>query len=220
MINFQDYLNPNKGARNQALYGQFGMDPKGNNEVGAWARRLSQGVGLGAAQQVANWTNNTVPWGINTANYLQSWLSPGTRQARIQNQAGMINAQGRRSGDIAAQQILGQGGTQDQALALRAAALGRAQDASNQLVSTDLERLAQEQAALAPLISQLGGLSGLEPLLALGQFNEMRYRQNAQDKAQGGLGGLFGSLGGILGNALPMPKPAQQSPYSVIWGDM
>lgn len=204
--NAQDVFNYDKAN----LFGQFGMDPKGNNESGAWARRNQQitGVGLTNANDYA--VNTLEPARQSNLSFLLSQLNPGNVHAQTQQgAAGMIN-QGVSLGDQQAKAAGARGYSPEYMQAIRNAIAGNAQRSANQFIGGENQRLTQNAANAQGLISQ-GQQNPFQDLfMQLAQLIEGRSRQNAADKAAGsGLGSIgqiigmlgsggFGGLGGLL----------------------
>ncbi len=208
-ITLGDLISSDKNARNGALFGQFGMDPKGNNEIGAWARRTGQLAGYDFANQLAFQANNWTPWRQNLARQMMAWSQPGNFQAQTAlMQQGAMN-QGYQLGNQASRELLARGYNQSAADAVRLAMLGKAQRQANSYLGNEYERYMQQMTQLAPL---LGSLSIADPsmMLNLGQFIEGRSAANEAARRQGGLAGL-GNLIGMAAQYIPVGRPAQSS---------
>lgn len=194
--------NPNAldvyNKNDQNLFGQFGMNAKGNNESGAWARRNQQLVGSGLTQANDYSLNTLEPQRQANTNWLLAQLQPGNQQARDQRTAtGMVN-QGAALGNQQAMGAQARGYSPEYAQALRAIVQGSAQRNANQFLGGADQRMMQNQADAQGLIGQGMMNPFLQQFMQLAQLIEGRSQQNAADKARGGLGGLMGSLGSIL----------------------
>lgn len=192
--NASDVFSYNKGN----LFNQFGMNAKGNNESGAWARRNQQLVGSGLTQANDYSLNTLEPQRQANTNWLLAQLQPGNQQARDQRTAtGMVN-QGAALGNQQAMGAQARGYSPEYAQALRAIVQGSAQRNANQFLGGSDQRMMQNQADAQGLIQQGMNNPFLQQFMQLAQLIEGRSQQNAADKARGGLGGLMGSLGAIL----------------------
>lgn len=202
-ITLQDLISPDKKQRNSTLFGQFGMDPKGNNEIGAWARRAGQLAGYDFANQLAFQANNFTPWRQNLAQQMMAWSMPGNFQAQtaLMQQAALDQA--RQLGGQASRELLANGYSQQAADAVRMAMLGKAQRQANSYLGNEHERYMQQMSQLAPLLSSLS-IADPSLMLNLGQFIEGRSAANEAAKKQRGIAGL-GGLFGMISNFLPVP---------------
>lgn len=186
------------GKNNQNLFGQFGMDPKGNNEAGAWARRNEQLVGTGLTNANDYALNTLGPAREANTNWLLAQLQPGNQQARDQRTAtGMVN-QGAALGNQQSTGAQARGYSPEYAQALRAMIQGNAQRNANTFLGGADQRMMQNQASAQGLIGDAMQNPWMQQFMQLAQLIEGRSQQNAADKAKGGLGGLMGMLGSIL----------------------
>lgn len=188
------------GNNKQALFGQFGMDPKGNNESGRWGRQNQQLVGTGLTNANDFAVNQLEPARQNSLQSLIARAQAGNLQAQtMRNSQQMVN-QGREAGGQAAQGAYARGLSPEYQASLQNAIMGNAQRNANQYIGEEDQRLAQLQSALQQMIRDNQQNPFLGQFISLAQLIEQRYQQNQQDKMQGGLGGL----GSIIGNVLPM----------------
>jgi len=192
-----DILTGNK----QNLYGQFNQDPGGNNEIGSWLRRLSQGSGYQAAQGIG-FQNQLEPNRQGAIAGLVNASNPSNMVAQAQaGGQGAIN-QGLQAGQQNAQGLAHLGlGTGAQAGALTQGA-NMGTHAANQMLFNAYTPQAQTSAlqAILAAIGQAPG-AGLEQLLQMFGPIETRQQANYAQHQQGGLGG---ALGGLLGQGLGM----------------
>ena len=195
----QDVFANNK----QNLFGQFGMDPKGNNESGAWARRDQQLTGAGLTNATDYAVNTLEPARQNNLNFLVSQNQPGNLAAKTQRDVtGMLN-RGSALGDQQAKSAAARGYSPEFAQAIRAIIQSGAQRNANAYAGAENQRQNENALALNSLIQQGQQNPFLQQFMALAQLIEQRHQQNQAEKAQGGLGGLFGSLGQIA-SMIPM----------------
>lgn len=193
----QDVFNYDKNN----LFGQFGMDPKGNNESGAWARRNQQLTGYGLTNATDYAVNTLEPARQANLNYMLSMLNPGNVQAQTKSTAaGMVN-QGRSIGNQEATAAMARGFSPEFAQAIRNTIAANAQRNANQYVGQQDQRMMQNQQSALGIIgnSQVSPL--LQQFLALAQLIEGRNAQNQKEKAAGSglqsIGSLIGMLSGF-----------------------
>lgn len=203
-ITLADLLNANKAARNQALFGQFGMDANGNNEVGAWARRIAQPLGYNAASRAAFMNQLEPQRQAAIDGYIQSLL-PENIEAQARAVGNQFLAAAPAEGEDMARQLAFDNmglGAQEGA---RILANNRAIDARNKYLLALYSPEGRQQSFnnMIGAYNQAQDLN-LNNLLSTGQFIEQRYQQNAADRARGGLNGLVGTLGGFAGMASGM----------------
>jgi hypothetical protein len=195
--NAQDVFSNNR----ENLFGQFGMDWKGDNESGAWARRNQQVIGSGLTNANAYAANTLEPARQNNLNNVIGMLSPGNVQAKTQRVAqGMVN-QGASIGEQQAKAAQARGYSPEYAQAVRALLASRGQRAANEHIAGEDERLMQNAMIGADIISKSQQNPFLQQFMALAQLIEGRSAQNKADKEKGGLGGILGTLGSLAGMA-------------------
>lgn len=183
---------------NDALFGQYGMDPKGNNEAGAWARRNEQLVGHGLTS-ANDYANQLEPARQANLNYLLAMLSPGNAQAQTQRTVAGMQNQGAALGNQQGASAQAHGFSPEFAQAIRAMFAGNAQRNANQYAGNEDNRIMQNQANAQQLIQQGQQNPFLQQFLQLAQLIEGRSQQNAADRAAGSGLGSLGSLVGMLG---------------------
>lgn len=211
MITAENVLDPNKATRNESLYTKFGMDPNGNNEIGAWVRRLAQVSGEQAAQGLT-FRNSLEPerqgairagiTAANPANMVESAKARGEDYQRQGTEGGMRTAQALTMGGY------GEGAA--------AGALAAGANAGTKAANAELFRAyspEEQQKAYATILNYVAQATGmgLEELLKMFGLIETRSRQNQTDKQAGGLSGIFQDLAPLLQGmslpGLPMAKP-------------
>lgn len=208
MLTANDFLTGNK----QNLFGNFNMDATGNNEIGAWLRRLAQGSGEQASQGIA-FQNSLEPQRQGAITGLVNNSNPANMIANAQSQGqGYVRQAGAQGQQNAAR--LGQMG-------FGAGAQGGAvQNALNQGVQTKNQALfqanspeAQNQALQSMLqaIAQSPG-AGLNQLLQMFGPIEQRNSANAAAHANNGLGGT----GQLLGAGLSMWNPVAGAGFNAL----
>jgi hypothetical protein len=208
--NSQDVYGYNKDA----LFGQFGMDPKGNNESGAWARRNQQLVGSGLTDANSFALNTLEPARQGNLASILAYLSQGNEQARTQRNSQAMANQGKAQGDQSANAATARGFSPEYAEAIRALLTGNAQRSANQYVAGEGERVAQNSMNLGQILQQSQQNPFLQQFMALAQLIEGRHQQNQSEKSQGGLGGILGSLGQIASSIpFPGPQPKPEQPW-------
>lgn len=194
-----DILDPNKDQRNQTLFKNFGMDPNGNNEIGAWLRRLAQGSGYQAAQGIG-FQNQLEPQRQGAISALVNSANPSNMVAQAQASGqGLVN-QGSQYGQQSANNLAHLGlGAGAQAGAMQQSA-NQGQMGANNLLYQANSPQAQQMAlqSLLAAISQAPG-AGLNQLLQMFGPIETRQQANYAQHQNGGLAGI----GGILGSVLP-----------------
>lgn len=199
-ITSADLLNPNKNDRNNALFGSMGFDPKGNNEIGAWLRRLAQASGVSAAGGLGL-QNELDPQRQGAIRALVNINNPANMIQQAKGAGAGLQARGNEAGTINAQRIAQSGGGLGAQLGAQVAGQNAGIDASNQLLLNAYSPQAQSQALEMQVnVADQAAGPGLQQLLQMFAPIEQRSATNAAQKAQGGLGG-FGSL---LGSVLPM----------------
>lgn len=200
-ITLADLLNADKKKRNQALFGQFGMDPNGNNEVGAWARRIAQPLGYNAASRVAFMNQLEPQRQAVMSSYINSLMPENiySQAAAMRNRLqGGVAGQGQDLAHMLELQGLGAGAQAGAYLH----AQNQATDAANQylMALASPEGRQQSYANLMNAYNQAQDLN-LENLYNTGNFIEQRYQQNQADRKGSGLGGILGTIGGLAGMA-------------------
>jgi hypothetical protein len=176
-------INPNSedvfSGNWENLFGQYGMDPKGNNESGAWARRNQQLTGAGIT--------------------LLPYLSAGNTQQRVKQQADMMAKRGDLAGMKQASLAGGAGFSPEYQQALRQMASGKAQRNANEYIANTDEQVGQNAGMLNDIMARAQQNPFLPQFLALAQLIEGRHAQNNAEQQQGGLGGMLGSIGQLMG---------------------
>ncbi len=203
-ITSSDLLNPNKSDRNKVLFSQHGMDAGGNNEVGAWLRRLAQSAGQTAAGGFAL-QGELEPQREAAIRGLFELLNPANMVKNAQTQGqGMISG-ARDAGARNAAQIGQLGGNQGAMLGAVNQAQNQGTNASNQLLLNAQSPGAQTDALMKQLqVFQQAIGPGFEQLLQMFNPIEQRSATNAAQKAQGGFSGILSSLAGsILPSLIP-----------------
>lgn len=195
----QDVFNPDKKARDEALFGQYGMDSGGDNEAGAWGRRNEQLMGAGLTRANDFSLNFLEPGRQANLTNLMAYLQPGNTAERVKRQAQLIATRGAQLGNKQASMAGGQGFSPEYQAALRQMFAGKAQRQGNEYMGTTDEQTAQNSMALNQIIQQGQNNPFLPQFLALAQLIEGRSGQNKADQAQGGFGGILGSIGQIAG---------------------
>lgn len=192
-ITYQDLLTNNKGN----LFSQYGMNPKGDNEGGAWARRTMQPVGAGLANQALFASNELEPARQSAYRYLMALSQPGNQEGvtnRLQNEA--KTAYGN-AGAQASQGAAMHGLSPEFAQALEAGFRLAGTGAANDALLGEQDRKANAMSMLAQMASQGQQSPLLQLFQSLFQDIEGRSQANKADRANGGLGGILGSLGSI-----------------------
>lgn len=195
MITTQDILSGNR----QNLFGNYSMDAKGNNEVGAWLRRLSQGAGENAAYGLG-FQNSLEPQRESAITGLINNLNPANQVANAQGVGQSLIRQSANQGTQNAARLAQMGfgaGTQGGAVQ---DALNQGTRANNAAIFQANSPQAQTQSLqdILMAIQQAPG-QGLNQLLQMFSPIETRQQANYAQHQNGGLGGAFG---GLLGTAL------------------
>lgn len=193
---FSDYLT--KEGRN-SLYTRFNMDPKGNNEVGAWIRAISQGMGYNVANRTAFLAQQeaarqaAIEDAIAQSSPENMYANAGEAKARLLATA---NEEGAGDAATARQFGLGAGAQAGAVLARRNNAIRQGNDYLTYLGSPE-----GRDAMTKTRLNAIGYAenTGLDNLLNAGSFIEQRHRQNASEKAAGGLNGFISTAGQLAG---------------------
>jgi len=200
-LSLNGLLESDKTKRDQNLFKSFGMDANGNNEVGAWARRLAQVLGYNSASRVAYMNSLEPQRQAQISSYIQS-LQPENIYSNAEAYRNRATTGGMDQGQalaaLMAQQGLGAGA--------QAGAMLKAQNQATQSGNSYLTNAmsAQGRQNAMQAVQQGYNLSrdmGLNELYETGGFIENRSRQNLADKSQGGLMGSLGSLVGMVPSA-------------------
>lgn len=216
-----DVYNYDKGN----LFTQFGMDPKGNNESGKWARGNQQITGYGLTDANDYAVNTLEPARQANLSNLLAMLQQGNVQAQTQRNSQAMLQQGQGIGNQQAAAAQASGLSPEFIIALKNAAIGNAQRNANQYIGGENQRLMQNQMNAQGLIQQGQQNPFAQLFLQLAQLIEGRSAQNAADKAAGSglgqLGQLVGMLGGGgFGNLFGQQKQQAPSWMSKIGGFM
>jgi hypothetical protein len=194
--NTGDLLNPDKKGRNQALYGRWGGDPKGNNEIGRMFRDLSAGWYPISASRVG-FANEVEP--MRQAMLRQAFYdaSPMGQQSAIDDARAKLQSGAIDAGNTMARYLRANGGGIG---AEQGAMINSMNQANNQAGQMQQQLMSpQGQMAMRQMLSQLYGQAqdpGLEPLAGMFGAIEQRHQQNAAEQASGG---FAGSMMPILG---------------------
>lgn len=209
-LSYSDILLGNKDA----LYGQVGMDWKGNNEGGKITRQLLQAMWPVIAQRLAamNQMNPEIMRAIE--NVTKAFSASGVADLAGEQNA-RLDQQAAKTGEYKAARVGAAGGSDITQEGVRMAEMNRATEAGNSYLN-DLYSPEKIAARSAGLVDFQGGLTQdlLQQLLAASGFVEQRNSANQADKARGGLGGLLGTLGqvaGMAGNFVPGAGAATQA---------
>jgi hypothetical protein len=181
------------------LFGQYGMDPKGNNESGAWARRNQQLTGAGMTGATDFAVNFLEPGRQANLRTLLPYLSAGNTQQRVKQQADMMAKRGDLAGMKQASLAGGAGFSPEYQQALRQMASGKAQRNANEYIANTDEQVGQNAGMLNDIMARAQQNPFLPQFLALAQLIEGRHAQNNAEQQQGGLGGMLGSIGQLMG---------------------
>lgn len=198
-ITYGDLTNPDKKQRNQDLFGKFGMDAGGDNEIGAWLRRLAQSSGERAAMGSAYQTGleqdrqGAISGIVANSN---PYNAVSQAQAQGSNLYNLLNTLGNRQAANLQFQGYGQGAQ----LGARTEAANKGMEGANQLLMNAYDPANQNQLLIQALqaIGQAGG-TGLQELLSMFGAIENRSQQNKADKQAGSGLGQIGSILGMLG---------------------
>ena len=186
----QDIYSDNKDA----LYNQFGLNPKGTNEGRPLARRMNQVVGYGLADSIGYGVNTLEPARQNALNYAIGMANPGNVQARTRRNATSMVQQGQALGSQEAKNARARGYSPEYAQAIRALLANRGQRQANQHVGQEDERMMQNQMGLTQMIGQ----NQVSPLM--GQFMDLYNLIQGQPKPEepSDMENFMGMAGSIL----------------------
>lgn len=198
----------------------LGVDYSGNNPLGPGLRGAAIGVTPGLWGR-ADFFSQTEPMRQNALLSAINQFLPQNVQNTIGQHRSNLMGQAQETGNVLGNAARSQGAGIGVEQGLRLQSLQDASKSANDYASFVMspEGQKQIQAALQQYfgLAQDLGMSQISPLFGM---LEQRGQANNALKAGQGLGGLIGSIGGILGNSLPMGRPqSAQSPYSVIWGN-
>lgn len=196
MPTINDYLS--KIGRS-SLFTRFGMDPKGNNEVGAWVRAIAQGLGYNTANRTSFLTGledqrqAAINDAIAQASPENMYANANEAKARLLANAG---EEGAANASLLRTYGLGQGAQAGAALQARNNAIRQGNDYLTYLGSPE-----GRDSMTRSRLNAIGYAenTGLDPLLNAGSFIEARHARNSAEKAAGGMGGLMGTIGQFAG---------------------
>jgi hypothetical protein len=205
-MTIEDIRNPDKAARNEALFGRYGMDAGGNNELGAWARRFGQPLGDWMSQQIA-FARDMEP-GRQAAfiAYLRS-LRPENIYAMVNAERSRLGAMGDEQGIENAMLVRGMGGGIGAEVGAALRAKNDSVRAGNQMLFNNSSAQGR-QAAFNAAAQGYGGAQN--PTAAPTFFNtagliEGRSSTNAAQRSQRGLNSWLPQLAGFAGQFAGMP---------------
>lgn len=196
-ITYQDILGNNKDN----LFKQYGMDPKGNNEGGAWARRIMQPVGAGLADQAIFAANELEPARQSAYRWLMSQLAPGAQEAQTATMQRQVRSKAGSAGRQSSAGALMHGLSPEYAQAILDSFNLAGTEGANDVLFSEQGRKNDAATAIAKMATQ-GQDAPLAQLFQMlfGDI-EQRHQQNQAERSQGGLGGVLGTVGQLAGLA-------------------
>lgn len=199
----QSGLDPLLGGRKsqgyQDFFRQLGLDPNGNNEVGAMLKALSAGNYQGALNR-QNFNNGLEGRYQQMFNQVinQLTVDPNAQSQRASENIYANSARSQRQARAAGQGMAG-GAVQGQ---INGMGLDAAQQASQ--ADQYYHDPATIAANLSQALGQINNAQGTNPYLTniMNMFApiEQRYQQNQKEQSQGGINGVLGSVLGMAAN--------------------